>query len=394
MLLGLSMSEEVSADVNVVQGTEFEGKIDVGLTLFSTSSKYASVAFYYKKNYLDEWRSDAKIIASPARFAYGNELHGLPCSILGSENVLTWDHESNGVAAGSSCLLKIEVIPSSTVMCLAEGFTWIETLFKGGDRIVEGRVKGKAIGLDCYGNSVVNGGYSFSVVDVDSGGVMFELNAFPKPHHAAHAVGLPTGGLLAIGDNGLIVESDSSGNVIKSFDASAFSSGSATIAFNEKTKTVLVSGGNIPQVTEISWSQSDSGSILWSFGGTVAGNDMNSLNFPTGVSYGDGAETIAICDSGNSRVVIVDRSFVPQSVVAFNSISVGAVQTSMSAPAWCSVLGNKVYSCESFGKARKFSGTPASHPALARSGMVPASGEDSLPQYEGMCFIPIPRSIL
>ena len=392
MLIGTTISPGVAVDVGVVYGTERHGSISVKITAFSDSCKYVSMRLSYKPNLLGEWRSDMKIVSSNARFVEGDVLHGLPCSHSGSVSIVTWNHSENGVAAGSHCFLKAEVVPSATVMCSSGKFTWFETIC-GGGRIIEGRVKGKAVGIDRFGNAIVSGDRSFQVVSMTDGSLIFELDAFPMPHHPSHAIGFPTGGILARGDNGLMVESDRYGNVVRSFDASGIALGSPTLAFDEGTGNVLVSGGNFNWITELSWSPGNYGTALWGFGNGLPVSGLSGVNSPMGVAYGKGAESILVCDRGNGRILSIDRSCVPQSVVAFTGTQVDGVSLVTSDPAWCAASGNAAYVCELLGKTQGFSQDPSSCVSLARAGVVEPSGGDSLPQYSGMCFVPIVRSI-
>ena len=152
MYTGMSMSSQISVDIGVVQGTETDGTIELRLTLFSTVLKYGSVALFYKRDALDDWRSDAVITFSNARFKSGNEMRGLPCSSSGAESRLIWNHNANGIASGSRCMVKAMVVPTLAVTCATDEFSRVETLFNGDDRIIDKGIFGNMVGNDQFGN--------------------------------------------------------------------------------------------------------------------------------------------------------------------------------------------------------------------------------------------------
>lgn len=390
MVTGASTSYGTSVDIAIVPDSEGDGTISLRLTAFSPSSRWTSVALWYKSDPLGKWNDDMTIIASGAKASNGNEMYGIPCSITGEEIKLTWNHAANGVASGSRCMVKAVVLPAATVICSAEGYSWIETVFRGEHRITDGSIRGDVVGFDAFGGAIVIGENSVAVFDVTSREKLLEIDGIALPRHAA---GLPNGNIVVITANGMILEYDDDGKFIRSFNASALASGYPLLSIGRTTGNILVSGGNTPMVSEISWGGDDYGTLLWSLGGAEPGNDLTSLNSPMGASYGSGAEIVILCDSGNNRMLSIDRSTVPQSVTNISSVMVGDYSTELLAPAWCVSLGDDVYVCELSGKPEAFSSTPSRHPSMARSGMAPAAGDDAIPQYSGMCFVPIARSI-
>ena len=320
MLIGTSTSCGTSTEIAIVPGSERGGTIGLRLTAFSPSSKWTAVALWYKRDSLGIWNDDMAIIASGAKFSNGNEIYGIPCSMAGEEIRLTWDHAANGITAGSRCLVKAVVLSSAVVACSAEGYSWIETVFRGEHRITDGSIRGNVVGFDAFGGAIVLGESSVSVFDVESKAKLLEIDGIALPRHAA---GLPNGNVLVITANGMILEYDEEGTFVRSFNASATASGYPLLSIGRTTGNILVSGGNTPMVSEISWGGDDYGTLLWSFGGAEPGNDLTSLNSPMGASYGSGAEIVILCDSGNNRMLSIDRSTVPQSVTNISSVMVG-----------------------------------------------------------------------
>lgn len=371
-------------DVGVVRGTAFDGKIDLRLTLFSTEFKWVSVALLYKRDMLDEWRSDAAIVSSNARFRISNEMHGLPCSETGSESRLTWAHGANDIATGSRCIVKAVVIPSVVVSCATDEFSRFETLFKGGDRIIGRGIFGDAVGTDSSGNAVVIEDHFASIVDPATGEILVSSEPMTNP---VSAVGTELGGMVVLDSDGTITEIDGNGDTVYTLDASAMATGEyATLSRHPATGNLLVSGGAVNAVSELAWGGPGHGTTLWNY-------TDPSLSLPTGASYGDGLEVVIFCDSGNNRIIIIDRSFSPESVSTVSSITIDGQILQLRQPVRCSMSNGVIYACEGQGRPEIFGETASLHPAMARIGMGTATGSNAIRQFSGMCFVPISRSV-
>ena len=158
-----------------------------------------------------------------------------------------------------------------------------------------------------------------------------------------------------------------------------------TLTLNYDTNNLLISGGNIPMVSEMAWGGIDHGTVLWNYSG--------SLSLPTGAVYGDGLETILFCDSGNDRIIVIDRSYNPESVSTIASVTTDGNPLAIQNPIRCAMLNDTIYVCEATGRIENFGETASIHPSMARSGFGIASGSDALLQFANMRFMPIVRSI-
>ena len=385
MNTGFSLSKNISVDIEAIQGTISNDSIDLRLTLFSTAFTHTGVSLLYKHDMLDEWHDDPVITYSTNYFKKDNELHGLSCSATGSENIITWNYAANGIAKGSTCLFKVVVIPSVVVACSTDYYSHFETLLNHGNRIIDKGLKGTIVGLDNLGNLIVIDNHYVHLMEPERYQKIMSSGWLNRP---VHATGNSEGGLIILDANGTLTEIDNDGVVIRSFDASAFAYGLyPTIDRHYATGNILISGGNISSVAELSWRGSDYGTTLWTYTSTPA------LNIPTGITYGDNINLLAFCDSENNQVVLIDRSLDPQSVTKIDSVIIDGQSFSLQQPFRCAWSNGVVYVCESKGRQESFGETLSSHPSLARSGLGVQSGINAVEQFTSMCFVPIARSI-
>jgi len=382
MQIGMSTSSSISVDIGVVYGTENDGTIELRITLFSTTFIYGSIAFFYKRHKFDDWMDDACIIFSSSKFQNGNKLHGLPCSLMGSESRLIWDYKKNGLVFGSNCIIKAVVIPSLNVISQVDEFSRIETVFNN-DRIIDKGLSGSIIGFDFNGNFIKLESDNVSTVEPKTLNTVTSLTGLNNP---VHAVGTSSGGLIVLDSVGTITECDQNGVIIVTFDASAMALGSyATLTLNYDTNNLLISGGNISSVNEIAWGGIDHGTVLWNYSA--------SLSLPTGAVYGDSLETVLFCDYGNNRIVVIDRSYSSESVNTITSVTTDGNSLTLKNPIRCAMLYDKIYVCEETGRVENFEETISTHPAMARSGFGTASCDNAIPQFAKMRFMPIVRSV-
>jgi hypothetical protein len=378
--LGIAFSDNVSVEVGVVRGSESNGMVNLFLNLFSTSTQWASVALLYKKDALDEWRSDMAIISSNSRFVNGNEMCGLPCSLNGIQSQLTWNYAANEVAMGSRCIIKAMVVPSVGIMSQMGDYSVIETVVNGDNRVIGNFIEGNLVGFTSLGYAIVLSGSTISLFDVDTKTVQASKTLSDAP---SHAIGIPNGNIIIIDENALITEVDYLLTSIRTFNATAIAQTNSSLAYSV-AGTLLVAGAGSNLVSELSWGGSDYGTPLWSY--------SNGLNNPMGVCYGDGLNTIVICSTENNEVIIVNRSILPQSVTTISSITMEGQSVPLNSPFRCLVSDGIIFVCEASGKTEVFGETAATHPAMIRAGFG-GTGYNTLSQYAGMCFVPIVRSI-
>ena len=385
---GMSLSNLVSVEIGTIMGTERNGSIDLFISLFSNAFKWASVSFQYKRDLSDEWRQDAVILSGNSKTIAGNLMYGLPCSPNGTKSRITWHHSANGVATGSKCHIKAVVVPSAVAIGDSWNFSYIETVFGNGDREIGRAVAGNAVGFDFYGNVIVVGDSNVLTIDQVSGETVIETPDMTSPKHA---VGSPRGGVIVIQSDGEVLEFDTDGVLIDQQSASAIASGDASLSLHPPTGNLLIAGGDTHMVGEMAWGGPESGTVLWTHGSSTPGLGDDALYLPRGACYGVGVENIVICDTGNNRVVLIDRSHSPEIVSSIDSVTVGEEEVTIRQPVRCAMSENGIFVFEADGARVDFGSTYATHPALSRSRA--STGINSLPQYAGLLFVPLIRSI-
>lgn len=374
MLTGISLSSNVSIGLNIVRGTSVDGKVNLCLTLFSSIFQDASVEICYRTSPCGEWLTDTNISFSMAQFRSDNKLHGLPCSPQGSKSILTWDYESNGIAFGSHVSIQANVIPSVTTMNNVGQFSRIETSFQGGDRHISSGIFNKLVGIDNFNNLIVLSDHKVELIDQATRQVETEVSLAGQP---VHAIGSDNGVIVAE-SNGTLSEFDFDGILVRSLDASAFASGDISLDFNSSISSLLVSGGNIPTVSEICWGGESHGTQLWNY-------ICPAGSMPSGATYSNGVGVVAFCEMNNGKVVIVDRTTNPETVIENTSAIIGEQTIAFYKPKKCIVQGNIAYVVEESGVPRHFGNTSSTHEGLSRINV------DNT--FSGMCFVPIIRSI-
>lgn len=374
MLTGISLSSNVSIGLNIVRGTSVDGKVNLCLTLFSSIFQYASVEICYRTSSCGEWHTDTNISFSMAQFRSGNKLHGLPCSPKGSKSVLTWDYESNGIAFGSHVSVQANVIPSVATMNNVGQFSRIETSFHGGDRNISSGILNKCVGVDNFNNLIVISDHKVELIDQATSQIETEVTFTGQP---VYAIGSDKGVIVAE-SNGTISEFDFDGILVRSLDASAFASGDISLDFNSSISSLLVSGGNIATVSEICWGGESHGTQLWNY-------ICPAGSMPSGATYSNGVGTISFCEINNGKVIIVDRTTNPDTVVEKTSAIIGEQTIAFYKPKKCVVQDNVAYVVEESGVPRHFGNTASTHDGLVR-----INADNT---FSGMCFVPIIRSI-
>jgi hypothetical protein len=387
MIKGMTLSG-TSVEVGVI-GDE-DGHALMRVVLFSSSVRMTSISFKYRLDFLGAWLSDAVLRLPDNGFCQGNQLLQLPCSPEGSETTFTWDHAANGLASGMRCQVRVKVLPSVAIMSQSNKVTTIEGVSEGDARVIEEGMEGRAMCFDDEGGVVV--AYDHSVVRMPPGGgrgvVLVSGIARPK---CVTATGRYS--CLILDGDGVLREVDNDGLDIALASVAGLASGEPGLSCDPATGNILLAGCDVPKVYELAWQPSGYGEILWEYGQPTSGSGSGYLDSPQYASYGQGGDVVLICDTGNDRVVVVDRGSVPQAETDIYSVTIGTVTLSLSKPMRCSWADDAVLVCEASGERESFSVNAGSHPAMARSGMSAASGKDSLSQYSGLRFVPLPRSV-
>jgi hypothetical protein len=176
--------------------------------------------------------------------------------------------------------------------------------------------------------------------------------------------------------NNPITEWDRDDGVIQNVALGAFATGATHFHYDDLTGNMLVSGGSMDQVAEITWGEVGAGTLI----GTHVG-----LSNPRGVSYGGNRFTWYIADTGNNQVCVVDRA---NSLTAnITSVTVDGEVLTLESPVLVKELSDgRIAIVESIGIPAVFSSDPETHPALKR-----ANGTGAI-ALRNIIFAPLLRS--
>jgi hypothetical protein len=285
--------------------------------------------------------------------------------------------------------VKATVLPSATVLCQSGRFTTVEGMSKGDDRVIGSTIEGVAMCFDEDGGMVIVDDHTVSRVS-PGGEVTLLASGLNRP---SGVVPTGRGSFLIIDGDGLLREVSDEGAAIALADVSGLAAGSPGLSCDSRSGNVLLAGGDIPKVSELAWRPPAYGEVLWTYGETLPGDGAGYLNGPRHAAYGEGLDSILVCDQGNDRIVVIDRAVSPQSVTVIDEVIVGTTSLPLHRPFRCAQSGSVLLVCEEEGEEELFSADADAHPALARAGLSSATGKDALPQYSGMKFVPIIRSV-
>lgn len=389
MISGMSLSG-ASVEVGPVKGTDAGGHIRMRVTLYSDFVPMVGVAFQYRLDFLDSWHDDAAIRSADYGILQGNEIHDLVCSPQGTETTFVWDHDANGITSGMRCQVRALVIPSVSVLCRSGRVTTVESVSKGYARLVGRMVEGIALCTDDEGGLVIGDNHSVSRMPRDGGARVVLASGLNHPKCAAST---GRGSVVILDEDGALREVTNEGVLVAVADVSALASGETGLSCDPQTGNILLAGGSIPKVHELSWSQPNYGEVMWAHGAAIPGGGLGYLYLPRHASYGSGIDLVLICDWGNNRVVMIDRSKSPQEESSVSDVTIDSTVLPLRRPIRCSMVGGAVLVCEEDGEIELFSSDPALHPSMVRSDVATATGKDALPQYSGLKFVPIIRSV-
>ena len=318
-VIGMSLQGDLSYWFCQLPKSEDGLCLDFGVWLFSGFFEHADLKFQYRLGSGQPWLDDASIVADNAPFSSGNMMLALPCSTSGAYSVFRWRHIDNGIVFGSDCEVRLSVVPSAVSFSQCVGLTHIEATVGAQNRIIDDTINAKVVGRDGKGNLIALTSSSFVLLNTSHQPIM-SVTGLLNPSHAQSRVN----GNYIILDAGhdTIVEVDSNGAFVLSSNVSAIASNPQYFWYDESTSNIFLSGGAVPKVYELFWTAQDAGEVLWSHGQLVPGSGLNQLDRPSGVMRHFGAgDVVLIADRGNSRVVVVDRSSLLESVSIIDAVS-------------------------------------------------------------------------
>jgi hypothetical protein len=382
----------LACDVVQLPGYGLSGYVDLGMTLFGSGVRRADATFLYRTSPGGEWLSDGAISADNAYHSVGNVMYGLPCSMQGTSNTIRWDISENSLGQGMRCEMRIELKPDPLVFSYYGGRTFAESLLGSGHIVLECKHEAQIVGYHSTGRLMGLTGTSFYLADQNMN-VEMEVSGLLSPSFAQEK---DDGNIIILDSgNGRILEVDPYGGVVKqSVPSLGLLVGSEWLHYDSLTGNLLISGGAYPRVYEMLWDDRSYGHIVWTHGQVAAGSGTGYLDNPIGVSYlSTNRDVVLIADSGNDRVVVVDRA--PSGSVESHLYDVMFGSASVPVRNLQAVLssGGLLRIVENIGEKELFSTSMAFHPALARALDLGGGAKNGLPQYENLVFGSITRGV-
>jgi hypothetical protein len=380
----------LSCSVVQLQRDGRAGYIDFEMSLFGNGVSRADVEFLYRASPVSPWLSDATISADNANHSEGNKMYGVPCSREGERSVFRWEITKDSLVSGMSCEIRLVLHPDPMLFSYYNGATFVESLLGSGHIVVEGRYYQKVVGFSSNGGLMVLDNTSFSVYLNGERTVVVSGLSYPS-----FALEKDDGNYI-IADSGgnRIVEADPSGLIVKSRADALLWGGVKWLHYDSLTGNLLVSRGQYPRVHELSWDDRSYGTILWFYGQTSPGSAIGYLNNPIGISYmSDNRDVVLIADSGNDRVVVVDRTPAIPVVTHIGSVSFSGTPVPLQGVLATLSSGGLMQIVEGNGEKEYFGTTMSTHPALARALDLGAGTKNGLQWYKNLVFGAVTRGV-
>ena len=131
--------------------------IELDLIAFGEKWTEFDIAFEYRPDERDEWRSDAVITQTTANYLRGNKLYGLSASKYGSVNSIRWKYSENNLFYSNVPQIRIRVLPRIRTFSSAEATYGIHSVsYAYGDSLVDldGISRHKCIGINNIGQYI------------------------------------------------------------------------------------------------------------------------------------------------------------------------------------------------------------------------------------------------
>jgi len=362
---------DVSCYLSVLAVNVSEAYADISLVMFSGVFDRANVSLQYRLSPSGEWLSDMAIEADNSILSSGSTMYGVQCSPWGWQNLARWNFKENRLTPGAYFEIRVLMLPVNSFFSYVSPYSLVETVLSSESRNMDAILEHKVVNRDSMGNYLCVSDTEFYVVDRQANRIMTAIG-FNKPLHAQENLdGLHDSRYIVLDSgNNNIVEITSAGVPIKFFAGAGLLNNPSHFHYDALTRNLLVNGGSVPKVYELSWDDLSVGTILWSHGQAIPGSDDSHLNQPQGVAYdSSNRDVVVIADKGNGRVVMVNR--VPPAETVDNVYNVSFEDGAVSVPLVdcyrvCLADGTLVIT-EGSGESQYFDEDPEQHPSLVRA---------------------------
>jgi len=268
--------------------------IDFDLIVFGEAWYRFDIVFEYRTDSRNVWKTDASIISSTSEYVRGNRILGLTVSQDGTSHSIRWKYSNNNIGYGSDVSIRVRVLPRTQIYGKARDIGNIVSNY--GDSLVElNDIAGNiCVGRNNTGQYICISDISVYILDSLSDTVPVYSYAVSDPRHAFQI----NSGRYIVADygNARVIELDSTMTTISKTYV-----GTCTYAdYSEENETLLVAEVLTDDIVEITWSDIDDGTVLWT--------SNYAFSNPVCATYRQGnVDNIIVADPENSRVVKCDR---------------------------------------------------------------------------------------
>jgi len=139
--------------------------IDFDLIAFSEMWSEFDLAFEYRRDDSETWKTDAYISQTTANYLTKNHLYGLTASKSGESNLIRWEYANSGYLFGQSLQIRVIVLPRIRVFSRANSVHAISEIYGNSKIDFVGQSNHNCIGINQSGQYMCLGGGDFYIID-------------------------------------------------------------------------------------------------------------------------------------------------------------------------------------------------------------------------------------
>jgi len=266
----------------------------VELNLFSFSSKWDKfdIAIEYRKNKNEQWYNDAKLILTDCDYIKGNKLFGLKALSVGYLSKIIWNYSQNHIKMGDNVETRILILPRIKQFSKSSNVS-LETVSYGNNKVdfISKTSNYNILGINNYGQYIASSAVRLYIFNSFNSAYVYYYGGVLNPKHAIQIYSDEY--IVADTGNNRVLWLDATfSNVLRTYSVSS----PQFIDYSESNETLLITGRNPDEISEVIWSKNEPASILWT--------SSIGLNNPSSANYSKyNSDKLIISDTGNNRVV-------------------------------------------------------------------------------------------
>lgn len=384
---------DFSYELEVIEDAFVAKSLGLKLIIFSLFHIKVDVEFQYRTFSLPEWKKDAVLSNAKCDRVSNNVLIGVTASSDGSESSFMWNFAESAVAIGEICDVRLLITPQFDIFSYGDNSTHLERLSMDHVSDIVTNFDHVIVGNVGNGNYFAVSSNGLYILDGDKS-LVLTLSPINNP---VYAIQMESGNYLVLHDYGATISEYNENAVqLKTFSDAVHFIGAETFVFSENKETILISGGEKHFVIEVSWTNDNFGTVLWTYGNGISGSGDHQLVSPQDAKYDvENLAIIYIADTGNNRVLVINRN--TDSVEIVKEVSVDDKRIAIRDPSKLLVTSDQIFVLEREQKTVKYTTNLCNHPSLLRyrARVLPPSSNDrnSVRRYNNIIFTPLLRTI-